>query len=85
MADLEEERRLFYVGVTRARDLLYLTRHKERVTRGRLVKITPSRFLQGLPESDTEDYRSADSRELGRQEVADMARALLARLSASDA
>ena len=53
MADLEEERRLFYVGVTRARDVLYLTRHKDRVARGRLVKITPSRFLQGLPDADS--------------------------------
>ena len=85
MADLEEERRLFYVGVTRARDILYLTRHKERVARGRLVKITPSRFLQGLPEADTETYQSAESRELGRQEVADMAKALLERLGGADA
>jgi DNA helicase-2/ATP-dependent DNA helicase PcrA len=83
-ADLEEERRLFYVGVTRARDVLYLTRHKERIARGRLVKITPSRFLQGLPEADTESYQSAESRELGRQEVADMAEALLARLGGTD-
>ena len=85
MADLEEERRLFYVGVTRARDVLYLTRHKERIARGRLVKITPSRFLQGLPEADTESYQSTESRELERQEVADMAKALLARLGASEA
>jgi len=85
VADLEEERRLFYVGVTRARDVLYLTRHKERVTRGRLVKITPSRFLQGLPEADTESYQSSESRELEREEVADMAKALLARLGATDA
>jgi DNA helicase-2/ATP-dependent DNA helicase PcrA len=85
VADLEEERRLFYVGVTRARDLLYLTRHKDRVSRGRLVKITPSRFLQGLPEADTEAYQSAESRELGRQEVADMAKALLDRLGRTDA
>jgi DNA helicase-2/ATP-dependent DNA helicase PcrA len=85
MADLEEERRLFYVGVTRARDVLYLTRHKERVARGRLVKITPSRFLQGLPEADTESYQSADTRELERQEVADMAKALLDRLGGTDA
>ena len=83
MADLEEERRLFYVGVTRARDLLYLTRHKERVQRGRLVKITPSRFLQGLPEADIESYQSSESRELDRQEVADMAKALLERLGAT--
>jgi DNA helicase-2/ATP-dependent DNA helicase PcrA len=84
MADLEEERRLFYVGVTRARDVLYLTRHKDRVTRGRLVKITPSRFLQGLPDADLESYQSSESRELGRQEVADMAKALLDRLGAID-
>jgi len=83
VADLEEERRLFYVGVTRARDILYLTRHKERVHRGRLVKITPSRFLQGLPEPDTQDYQSTESRELDRQEVADMAKALLERLGAT--
>ena len=85
VADLEEERRLFYVGVTRARDLLYLTRHKDRVARGRLVKITPSRFLQGLPDADTESYQSSESRELDRQEVADMAKALLERLGATDA
>ena len=85
MADLEEERRLFYVGVTRARDLLYLTRHKDRVARGRLVKITPSRFLQGLPDADLESYQSTDTRELERQEVADMAKALLERLGATDA
>jgi DNA helicase-2/ATP-dependent DNA helicase PcrA len=84
VADLEEERRLFYVGVTRARDLLYLTRHRERVARGRLVKITPSRFLQGLPEADTQSYQSTESRALERQEVADMAKALLERLVATD-
>ncbi len=85
MADLEEERRLFYVGVTRARDVLYLTRHKDRVARGRLVKITPSRFLQGLPDADLESYQSSDTRELDRQEVADMAKALLERLGMTDA
>jgi DNA helicase-2/ATP-dependent DNA helicase PcrA len=83
MADIEEERRLFYVGVTRARDVLYLTRHRERVHRGRLAKITPSRFLDGLPETDIESYQSPESRELGRQEVADMAKALLERLGAT--
>ena len=84
VADLEEERRLFYVGVTRARDVLYLTRYKERLHRGRLQKITPSRFLEGLPEADTQAYRSTESRELERHEVADMARALLERLGAQD-
>lgn len=84
-ADVEEERRLFYVGVTRARDLLYLTRYRERVHRGRIVKVTPSRFLQGLPEADLECYQASESRELERHEVADMAKALLERLGGTTA
>ncbi len=83
MADLEEERRLFYVGVTRAKDLLYLTRSKERLSRGRLSKLTPSRFLQGLPSDDVEVYERAESQEMGRAEVADMAKALLDRLGST--
>jgi DNA helicase-2/ATP-dependent DNA helicase PcrA len=83
VADLEEERRLFYVGVTRAQDVLYLTRYQERVNRGRVSKVTPSRFLEGLPEADTESYQNTESRELERHEVADMAKALLERLGAT--
>ena len=83
VADLEEERRLFYVGVTRARDLLYLTRPKERVNRSRLVKLSPSRFLEGLPEADIEDYQSRGRVEMERQEVAEMAKALLERLGST--
>jgi superfamily I DNA/RNA helicase len=48
-ADIEEERRLFYVGVTRARQRLVLTRAKSRVVRGRAVPRTPSRFLLDVP------------------------------------
>jgi DNA helicase-2/ATP-dependent DNA helicase PcrA len=47
--DLEEERRLAYVGITRARELLYLTRTAARTRRGKLVPRTPSRFLDDLP------------------------------------
>jgi DNA helicase-2/ATP-dependent DNA helicase PcrA len=48
---VEEERRLFYVAITRARDELYLTYPKIRVTRGTWAEQTqqPSRFLQELP------------------------------------
>jgi len=47
----EEERRLFYVAITRARDELYLTYPKLRVTRGTWAEQTqkPSRFLGELP------------------------------------
>ncbi|MFO0678693.1 MAG: 3'-5' exonuclease [Polyangiaceae bacterium] len=43
--DIEEERRLFYVGVTRARRRLFLSRAKHRVLRGKPMPRTPSRFL----------------------------------------
>jgi DNA helicase-2/ATP-dependent DNA helicase PcrA len=46
---LEEERRLFYVAVTRAKDRLYLTRAKQRGSRGKVVPRTPSRFLLDIP------------------------------------
>ncbi|HSP77151.1 MAG TPA: UvrD-helicase domain-containing protein [Myxococcaceae bacterium] len=48
--NLEEERRLCYVGITRAKELLYLTRAATRVKRGKEVPRTPSRFLDDLPE-----------------------------------
>ncbi len=47
--DLEEERRLAYVGITRARERLVLTRAATRVKRGKVAPRTPSRFLQDLP------------------------------------
>ena len=47
--DLDEERRLAYVGVTRARELLFMTRAVQRVKRGKVLPRTPSRFLEDLP------------------------------------
>ena len=49
VANLEEERRLAYVGMTRARERLTLTRASHRLRRGKLVPRTPSRFLDDLP------------------------------------
>ncbi len=46
----EEERRLCYVGMTRARERLVMTRATVRIKRGRDVPRTPSRFLQDIPE-----------------------------------
>ena len=45
---LEEERRLLYVGITRARRHLALSWAEQRVTRGRESRRQPSRFLVGL-------------------------------------
>lgn len=44
-AELEEERRLFYVGITRAKNELYLTSTRQRVLYGRSNFMTPSVFL----------------------------------------
>jgi DNA helicase-2/ATP-dependent DNA helicase PcrA len=48
--NLEEERRLCYVGMTRARERLTLTRAAERVRRGKAMPRTPSRFLEDIPQ-----------------------------------
>ncbi|MEA3327349.1 MAG: UvrD-helicase domain-containing protein [Chloroflexota bacterium] len=48
---MEEERRLFYVGLTRAKDRLYLLRaHRRRSPYGSYETMQPSRFLDSLPE-----------------------------------
>ena len=47
--DLEEERRLFYVGATRAMDELYLSSCAQRRLYGRTVATEPSLFLREIP------------------------------------
>jgi ATP-dependent DNA helicase Rep len=47
---LEEERRLFYVAVTRAQDKLWISRAEQRAFRGRTAARVISRFLQEIPE-----------------------------------
>ena len=54
---LEEERRLFYVGITRAERKLYLTHAEERRRNGELLASRPSSFLVAIPE-DLLDQRS---------------------------
>jgi superfamily I DNA/RNA helicase len=43
--DIQEEKRLFYVGVTRAREFLFLVSCREKLHNGRTVKFVPSRFM----------------------------------------
>lgn len=49
--DLEEERRLCYVGITRAKEKLYLTLTQNRLYFGSRSQSVPSRFLIDIPES----------------------------------
>jgi DNA helicase-2/ATP-dependent DNA helicase PcrA len=64
--DVSEERRLCYVGITRAQEVLYMTRACQRMTRGRTVVRTPSRFLLEIPD-DLLEVR--DLAEIARQKV----------------
>jgi superfamily I DNA/RNA helicase len=48
---IEEERRLFYVGITRARERLWITTAGERAAYGRSAPRSPSRFLLEVPET----------------------------------
>lgn len=50
-SDVSEERRLFYVGITRARERLILTRAEKRKRHGRLADCVPSRFIVDVPEN----------------------------------
>ncbi|NIK79309.1 DNA helicase-2/ATP-dependent DNA helicase PcrA [Paenibacillus castaneae] len=66
--ELEEERRLAYVGITRAEKRLYLTCARMRTLFGRTSSNMPSRFLQEIPESVREGVSTGGgySRAIGR-------------------
>jgi DNA helicase-2/ATP-dependent DNA helicase PcrA len=57
----EEERRLCYVGITRARQRLYMTWAHERRLFGRAERNLPSRFIDELPAELTERHSTASS------------------------
>jgi len=62
--DVEEERRLFYVGMTRAKERLILMNAQYRYTYGQTNQQTESRFLDELPSNliqkiDLKDYRNS--------------------------
>ena len=54
--DIDEERRLFYVGLTRAKKHLVLTKAETRKRYGQLKPVAPSRFLLEIPEGMVKDY-----------------------------
>ena len=62
-ADLEEERRLFYVGITRARRHLNLTHAWSRTIFGRTQQNIPSRFLGEVPTELVKDVGLVSTRE----------------------
>lgn len=60
-SEVEEERRLMYVGVTRAEQKLYLTSAKRRQTWGEYKYYNPSRFLEEIPANILESTTSSDT------------------------
>ena len=67
--NVEEERRLAYVGITRAQRELIFTYAKERRQYGELIRSEPSRFLYELPQTDLlwETDKKAPSKEEKQQ------------------
>ncbi len=70
---IEEERRLFYVGITRAEERLFLTRANQRMFFGEFGFRSPSRFLEEIPPDLLEGYEPDRDEEamLGAYETRD--------------
>jgi DNA helicase-2/ATP-dependent DNA helicase PcrA len=63
---LEEERRLFYVGITRAERKLYLSYAESRRRNGEFMQAIRSRFLKEIPAGMMEERRTIKVRSAGR-------------------
>ena len=63
--DLEEERRLAYVGITRAKKKLYLISSQQRMLYGQTSRNMPSRFLREIPSSVIDDQPVVARRSTG--------------------
>ena len=74
--DIEEERRLAYVGITRAQRVLTFTLTRQRKQYGEILEMTPSRFLGELPQELLEwegrpsDMTPEKSEERGKEALA---------------
>ncbi len=63
---LEEERRLFYVGITRAQQTLAITYAEERRRNGELTRSRPSSFLDAIPKGMVDERSTVKVRSTGR-------------------
>lgn len=68
--DLEEERRLCYVGITRAKKELYLSSSRSRMIFGRTQRNTPSRFLEEIGPELLDEEESPELARASRWESA---------------
>jgi len=76
--NIEEERRLAYVGITRAQRTLTMTLATRRRRGGELVRCEPSRFLEELPEEDLQwegkgiEVSAEERQERGKAQLANL-------------
>ena len=83
---IEEERRLMYVGITRAKQQLTITYAKKRKQFGEFLETTPSRFLDELPDEHVHWHgRDELDPEVARQKGQDTLSALAALLKGESA
>jgi DNA helicase II / ATP-dependent DNA helicase PcrA len=69
---LEEERRLFYVGITRAQQTLSLTYAEERRRAGEIVRSRASSFLSAIPKGMVDEKATVKVRSTGRAVMSTM-------------
>jgi DNA helicase-2/ATP-dependent DNA helicase PcrA len=79
LAELEEERRLMYVALTRAKHKAYVICTEERVIFGNVQYNPPSRFLEEIPENLRVELRVSSGEFLGRRRSGGSPRATFAR------
>ncbi|QLJ05352.1 DNA helicase PcrA [Streptomyces sp. NEAU-sy36] len=83
--ELEEERRLAYVGITRARERLYLTRSAMRSAWGQPSYNPPSRFLEEIPATHVDWKRTGATAPMSSGPVSGVAASLSSSRSRSSA
>ncbi|MGI5377611.1 DNA helicase PcrA [Streptomyces sp. CA-251387] len=83
--ELEEERRLAYVGITRARERLYLTRSSMRSAWGQPSYNPPSRFLEEIPAAHVDWKRTGATAPMSSGPAAGVAASLSSSRSRSSA
>lgn len=83
--DVDEERRLFYVGVTRAKKHLILTRVRQRKRYGRYQPVAPSRFLLELDAALYQEMENGRPLQAGAREsmLAELMKKLDSKIKAS--
>lgn len=78
-SDIDEERRLFYVGVTRAKKRLVMSRCQQRKRNGVVRPVAPSRFLLEVPKELYKEY-PLGARPVSGQEREDLVSSFLSKL-----